>query len=84
LASRDLFITEAQHYNDPYAKTSFMRTVFSGNGLDVPALQFAVRRSPFANSQQPTANSQQPFADSRATFKNIFRPHQMITPRVLP
>jgi formyltetrahydrofolate deformylase len=31
LASRDLFITEAQHYNDPYGNTSFMRTVFRGD-----------------------------------------------------
>lgn len=34
LASQRLFITEAQHYNDPYDNMSFMRTVFrSGQPL---------------------------------------------------
>jgi formyltetrahydrofolate deformylase len=40
LASRELFITEAQHYNDPYGATSFMRTVFRGDEAtaDIAAL----------------------------------------------
>jgi formyltetrahydrofolate deformylase len=32
LASNNGLITEAQHYDDPYTKTSFMRTVFHDNG----------------------------------------------------
>jgi len=36
LASRNCLITEAQHYDDPYADTSFMRTVFHDNGRGMP------------------------------------------------
>jgi formyltetrahydrofolate deformylase len=36
LASRELFITEAQHYNDPYDGTSFMRTVFRRDEAAAP------------------------------------------------
>jgi formyltetrahydrofolate deformylase len=32
LASHNALITEAQHYDDPYSNTSFMRTVFHDNG----------------------------------------------------
>src|SRR5215471_14901152 len=32
LASHNALITEAQHYDDPYGNTSFMRTVFHDNG----------------------------------------------------
>jgi formyltetrahydrofolate deformylase len=35
LAERNLLITEAQHHNDPYTATSFMRTVFHAVG-DTP------------------------------------------------
>jgi formyltetrahydrofolate deformylase len=35
LASRDYLITEAQHFDDPYTNTSFMRTVFRDNGKGV-------------------------------------------------
>ncbi len=32
LSSHNALITEAQHYDDPYGNTSFMRTVFHDNG----------------------------------------------------
>jgi formyltetrahydrofolate deformylase len=38
LASRNGLITEAQHYDDPYSVTSFMRTVFHDNGKGLPPL----------------------------------------------
>jgi formyltetrahydrofolate deformylase len=38
LAARNALITEAQHYDDPYGKTSFMRTVFHDNGDGMPSL----------------------------------------------
>jgi formyltetrahydrofolate deformylase len=38
LAANNCLITEAQHYDDPYADTSFMRTVFHDNGRGMPAL----------------------------------------------
>jgi formyltetrahydrofolate deformylase len=37
LAERNLLITEAQHHNDPYTATSFMRTVFHAVG-DTPVV----------------------------------------------
>src|SRR5512142_598178 len=39
LASHNALITEAQHYDDPYGKTSFMRTVFHDNGKGMPAME---------------------------------------------
>src|ERR1700754_2761350 len=39
LASHNALITEAQHYDDPYGNTSFMRTVFHDNGKGMPALE---------------------------------------------
>ncbi len=38
LAANHCLITEAQHYDDPYSDTSFMRTVFHDNGQGIPAL----------------------------------------------
>jgi formyltetrahydrofolate deformylase len=38
LASNNCLITEAQHYDDPYADKSFMRTVFHDNGRGAPSL----------------------------------------------
>ena len=38
LASHNCLITEAQHYDDPFTNTSFMRTVFHDNGRGVPPL----------------------------------------------
>jgi formyltetrahydrofolate deformylase len=38
LASNNCLITEAQHYDDPYADRSFMRTVFHDNGAGAPSL----------------------------------------------
>lgn len=38
LAARNCLITEAQHYDDPYTVTSFMRTVFHGNSPETPSL----------------------------------------------
>lgn len=38
LASNNCLITEAQHYDDPYADKSFMRTVFRDNGKGAPSL----------------------------------------------
>ena len=38
LASHNCLITEAQHYDDPYANMSFMRTVFHDNGQGAPTL----------------------------------------------
>ena len=38
LAANNGLITEAQHYDDPYSNTSFMRTVFHDNGQGLPAL----------------------------------------------
>lgn len=35
LAARGLIIAEAQHYNDPYGNTSFMRTVFRADAMSV-------------------------------------------------
>src|ERR1700722_17289600 len=48
LAANQALITEAQHYDDPYTDTSFMRTVFHDNGLGMPPVaqldrEFAVR-----------------------------------------
>lgn len=39
LASNNCLITEAQHYDDPYADKSFMRTVFHDNGKGAPSLR---------------------------------------------
>lgn len=39
LAAHNALITEAQHYDDPYSNTSFMRTVFHDNGKGMPSLQ---------------------------------------------
>ena len=39
LASHNALITEAQHYDDPYEKTSFMRTVFHDNGEGMPSME---------------------------------------------
>jgi len=39
LASHNALITEAQHYDDPYGNTSFMRTVFHDNGKGMPAME---------------------------------------------
>jgi formyltetrahydrofolate deformylase len=38
LASHNCLITEAQHYDDPFTVTSFMRTVFHDNGKGAPSL----------------------------------------------
>jgi formyltetrahydrofolate deformylase len=38
LAAHNALITEAQHYDDPYGKTSFMRTAFHDNGQGMPSL----------------------------------------------
>ncbi len=38
LASHNALITEAQHYDDPYTRTSFMRTVFHDNGEGMPGI----------------------------------------------
>jgi formyltetrahydrofolate deformylase len=38
LASHNALITEAQHYDDPYGNTSFMRTVFHDNGKGLPSM----------------------------------------------
>ena len=39
LAANNCLITEAQHYDDSIADTSFMRTVFHDNGHGAPGLQ---------------------------------------------
>jgi formyltetrahydrofolate deformylase len=39
LASHHCLITEAQHYDDPFTVTSFMRTVFHDNGQGAPSLE---------------------------------------------
>jgi formyltetrahydrofolate deformylase len=39
LASHNALITEAQHYDDPYGNTSFMRTVFHDNGKGLPSME---------------------------------------------
>src|SRR3979411_3326497 len=39
LASHNALITEAQHYDDPYGNTSFMRTVFHDNGKGMPSME---------------------------------------------
>lgn len=39
LAAHSALITEAQHYDDPYSNTSFMRTVFRDNGQGMPPLE---------------------------------------------
>ena len=38
LAANNALITEAQHYDDPFTVTSFMRTVFHDNGRGMPPL----------------------------------------------
>jgi formyltetrahydrofolate deformylase len=38
VAAHNGLITEAQHYDDPYANTSFMRTVFHDCGLGMPSM----------------------------------------------
>jgi formyltetrahydrofolate deformylase len=38
LASKNCLITEAQHFDDPVADMSFMRTVFRDNGTGAPSL----------------------------------------------
>jgi formyltetrahydrofolate deformylase len=38
LAANHCLITEAQHYEDPFTGTSFMRAVFHDNGAGMPAL----------------------------------------------
>src|SRR5688572_30452233 len=38
LAAHNCLITEAQHYDDPYTVTSFMRTVFHDNGKGAPTI----------------------------------------------
>ncbi len=39
LAAHNATIAEAQHYDDPYTRTSFMRTVFQDNGQGMPSLE---------------------------------------------
>ena len=39
LAEHNANITEAQHHNDPYTRTSFMRTVFHDDGNGMPGLE---------------------------------------------
>lgn len=39
LASKNCLITEAQHYDDPDTRTSFMRTVFHDNGYGMPSIK---------------------------------------------
>ncbi len=39
LASHNATITEAQHHDDPYTRTSFMRAVFHDNGQGMPPLE---------------------------------------------
>ncbi len=39
LAANNCLITEAQHYDDPYADRSFMRTVFHDNGRGAPSIR---------------------------------------------
>ncbi|HYM34725.1 MAG TPA: formyltetrahydrofolate deformylase [Steroidobacteraceae bacterium] len=39
LAAQNGLITEAQHYDDPYSDTSFMRVVFHDNGRGLAALK---------------------------------------------
>ena len=39
LAANNGLITEAQHHDDPYTRTSFMRTVFHDNGKGLPPLE---------------------------------------------
>lgn len=39
LAGHHASIAEAQHYDDPYTGTSFMRTVFHDNGQGMPAVE---------------------------------------------
>lgn len=39
LADNHCLITEAQHYEDPFTGTSFMRAVFHDNGAGMPALE---------------------------------------------
>jgi formyltetrahydrofolate deformylase len=39
LASHNATISEAQHFDDPYTRTSFMRTVFRDNGQGMPPLE---------------------------------------------
>src|SRR3954465_13773073 len=38
LAANHCLITEAQHFDDPFTNTSFMRTVFHDNGEGAPTL----------------------------------------------
>lgn len=38
LAAHHCLITEAQHYDDPYSSTSFMRAVFQNNGAGAPSI----------------------------------------------
>ena len=39
LATHNATIAEAQHYDDPYTGTSFMRTVFHDNGQGMPSIE---------------------------------------------
>ncbi|HEV2268264.1 MAG TPA: hypothetical protein VGR92_02300, partial [Steroidobacteraceae bacterium] len=39
LAAHHATIAQAQHYDDPYTGTSFMRTVFHDNGQGMPSLE---------------------------------------------
>src|SRR5579864_6008468 len=39
LAAHNATIAEAQHYDDPYTGTSFMRTVFHDNGQGMPPIE---------------------------------------------
>lgn len=39
LAEHNANITEAQHHNDPYTRTSFMRTAFHDDGHGMPGLE---------------------------------------------
>ena len=38
LAANNALLTEAQHHNDPYTRTSFMRTAFHDSGAGMPSL----------------------------------------------
>lgn len=44
LAAHNATIAEAQHYDDPYTRTSFMRTVFHDNGQGMPAIEELERK----------------------------------------
>jgi len=78
LASHNCLITEAQHYDDPYTVTSFMRTVFHDNGKGAPDRSPSAPSAGAHEGPPAIADLDEEFARTvGAQFKMTWRFHQV-------